>query len=189
MIEGIEGKIVNITENTILIKAGSFFISAYCTPWTIQKISAGQEVKLSTFLSFPQDKAPELFAFYEYHEMKLFKILIGVSKIGPKMAMKILGGAPHNEIKNYISNKDVLGLSNLPGLGKKTAERLITELGDSIEEVPGYTAIGSTNNDAVDALTSLGFDRYSAEKAVRKVTKEGINGTQAIVKKALKELQ
>ncbi|MFW6120048.1 MAG: Holliday junction branch migration protein RuvA [Petrotogales bacterium] len=189
MIEGIEGKIVNITESGILIKAGNFFISAYCTPWTIQKISVGQEIKLSTFLSFPQDKAPELFAFYEQEEMQLFKILIGVSKIGPKMAMKILGGATHNEIKNYISHKDVPGLSSLPGLGKKTAERLIAELGDSIEETPGYVATRSGNNDAVDALTSLGFDRYRAEKAVHKVIKEGTEGTQAIVKKALKELQ
>ncbi|TYB80858.1 MAG: Holliday junction branch migration protein RuvA [Kosmotoga sp.] len=189
MIEGIEGKIVNITESGVLIKAGSFFISAYCTPWTIQKISVGQEIKLSTFLSFPQDKAPELFAFYEQEEMELFKILIGVSKIGPKMAMKILGGANHNEIRNYIATRNVPGLSNLPGLGKKTAERLIAELGDSIEEVSGFTGTRATDNDAVDALTSLGFDRYSAEKAVRKVTKEGVSGTQAIVKKALKELQ
>ncbi|MGC9383306.1 MAG: Holliday junction branch migration protein RuvA [Kosmotogaceae bacterium] len=189
MIEAIEGKIAEKTDNTLLIKAGSFFISVFCTPWTLQKISVGQEIKLSTFLSFPKDKAPEMFAFYERDEMELFKILIGVNKIGPKMALKILGGAHYTEIRNYIATRDVMGLSNLPGLGKKTAERLIAELSDSIEDLSGFSAAVGTDNDAVDALTSLGFDRYIAEKAVRKVTKEGANGTQAIVKKALKELQ
>lgn len=153
-------------------------------------------VELLTHLHVRED-ALQLFGFATEAERHLFKMLISISGIGPKIAQGILSGISVSEIQQHISSGNVSALTTIPGVGKKTAERLIVELRDRIGRVdlsPG-SSLGTgdvnteTRSEALLALTSLGYGRPAAEKAIRLALKDA-GGTmltvEELIKKALK---
>jgi Holliday junction DNA helicase RuvA len=144
-----------------------------------------------------REDALQLFGFATEAERHLFKMLISISGIGPKIAQGILSGISVSEIQQHISSGNVSALTTIPGVGKKTAERLIVELRDRIGRVdlsPG-SSLGTgdvnteTRSEALLALTSLGYGRPAAEKAIRLALKDA-GGTmltvEELIKKALK---
>jgi len=153
-------------------------------------------VVLLTHLHVRED-AMQLFGFATEAERHLFKMLISISGIGPKIAQGILSGISVSEIRQHISSGNVSALTAIPGVGKKTAERLIVELRDRIGKVdlsPGSSlGTGDVNtearSEALLALTSLGYNRPAAEKAIRLALKDA-GGTmltvEELIKKALK---
>ena len=156
----------------------------------------GSTVTLLTHLHVRED-AMQLFGFTSPEERYVFKLLITVNGIGPKIAQGILSGITVSDLKQHIAHENISALTAIPGVGKKTAERLIIELRDKIGKVEVSTA-GSTlptseDNDlrqqALLALTSLGYNRPIAEKALRQVLSEtkGENlPLQDLIKRALR---
>ena len=153
------------------------------------------EIILLTHLHVREDDM-SLFGFFSQEEKDFFHLLIGVSKIGPKGALGILSGIPINELKHAILSADVNRISKVPGIGKKTAERLIVELK---EKIPASTDIDIVSSkiddkqkimvtDTIMALISLGYAKSKAQEAVRKIAKthdlEKIN-IEGLVKLAL----
>ncbi len=152
------------------------------------------EVILYTHLIVRED-AHTLYAFSSTKERALFRILLKVNGVGPKMALAIVSGMTANEFARRVHANDVSGLTKLPGVGKKTAERLIIEMRDRLPE-PGElptdtnsaTITNSTKNieeEAVEALLALGYKPAQASKMVSNTAKEGIS-VEEIVRKALK---
>ena len=146
-------------------------------------------IPLSTFYSLPEtgeislyththvrEDALLLYGFLTLEEKELFVTLIGISGIGPKLAVNILSHSPVAELKNAIATSDVKRLSGLPGIGKKTAERLVLELKDKIEPVAAATgtrisSAGSPSakdliNDVISALVNLGYKENQARKVL-----------------------
>jgi len=125
-----------------------------------------------------------LYGFSTTEECALFEILITVSGIGPKLALSLIGHLPCRELQKAIKNQDIVGLCKIPGIGKKTAERLFVELRDKLADLfpqesegPIPTAIFSSSqaqkiSDAMSALINLGYNQLTAQKAIKIAIKE-----------------
>ena len=152
-----------------------------------------QEVTLYTHLIVRED-AHTLFAFSSIDERALFRTLIKVNGVGPKMGLAIVSGMTANEFAQRVHNNDVSGLTKLPGVGKKTAERLIIEMRDRLpkpseqSQLDGITAPPALRNledEAVAALLALGYKPTQASQMVAKYSNGGLS-VEEIVRKALK---
>ena len=162
----------------------------------------GEKVILHTHLSVSEN-AHQLFAFYTLEERRLFRTLIKVSGVGPKMALAILSGMPVNEFVQCVKGDNVAALVRVPGVGKKTAERLIIEvkdrLGDLAEWESGGAASVNTESatpellsntvvaDAESALIALGYKPTVAAQMISAVQKiETVTSSEALIRLALK---
>ncbi|GJQ19707.1 MAG: Holliday junction ATP-dependent DNA helicase RuvA [Bacteroidia bacterium] len=155
--------------------------------------TAGSTVTLLTHLQVRED-ALQLYGFATEDELILFRLLISVTGIGPRIAQGILSGIPAAELRNYILQGNVAALIAIPGVGRKTAERLVVELRDRIgrAETAGTVSIQSAGQEdprtqALLALTSLGYSRQVAERAVRAASAEtNSTSVEELIKTALK---
>jgi Holliday junction DNA helicase RuvA len=153
----------------------------------------GAEVVLHTHLVV-RDDAHLLFGFYTETERRLFRSLIRVNNVGPKLALTILSGVSVAEFSRCILENDAGTLTGLPGVGKKTAERLIVELRDKLDadtvlpgtKLPAGIAVPAADpvSDAVSALVALGYKAQEASRMVRGIDTSGMS-TEAIIKAAL----
>lgn len=140
----------------------------------------GQEVTLHTHLVVRED-AHSLFGFVSHADRTLFRTLIKVNGVGPKLALTILSGQSAEAFHRCIQDNDTLALVRLPGVGKKTAERLVIELRDRLPDVADNTAFASTatavigqpKQEAISALCSLGYKPLDASKMVQNLNTEG----------------
>lgn len=157
----------------------------------------GNEVKLHTYLNVRED-AMQLFGFLTRDDLAIFKLLIGVSGIGPKGGLGILSQLSADDLRFAVLAGDVKAISATPGIGKKTAEKLIIELKDKLDldemlhpsgqaETAGSadTAVNSVQSEAVQALVALGYGSTESLKAVKKVDLENTT-VEEVLKEALK---
>lgn len=166
------------------------------------------EVSMTTYYQLPEvgdrisvwthllvkDDSHSLIGFNDERERKLFRQLIRINGVGPKMALTILSGIDEQQFALCIANNDVVMLTRLPGVGKKTAERLIIEMRDKIESLigdmptqplaPGGKSVVS---EAIEALQALGYKPADAEKMISRVRQQGDAATSAsqMIKQAL----
>lgn len=154
----------------------------------------GGEAQLNVYTHVREDVL-QLYGFSSENEKYVFEKLISVSKIGPKLALTILSGIPYPELVKAIGMGDVAKLSSIPGVGKKTAERLILELKDKFPEITDIKASvekspqSDGHDDAVQALLSLGYKKVEAEKAVKDVlAKKDDMDLESILRNSLKNL-
>lgn len=157
----------------------------------------GEAVVLHTHMVVRED-AQLLYAFYSLSERQLFRDLIKINGVGPKLALTILSGVTAEEFTRCVMENDAKALTALPGVGKKTAERLIIELRDRLAKnvdavLPGAESITTLRpeanpvNDAVSALASLGYKAQEASQMVRALNTEGLT-TEEIIKAALQSM-
>lgn len=157
--------------------------------------ASGEDLTLHIHMVVRED-AHLLYGFFSENERHLFRTLIKINGVGPKLALTILSGVSTEEFTRCIISNDAKSLTALPGVGKKTAERLIVELrdrlGDDIQAaLPGADSVARLKtqpanpiSDAVSALISLGYKAQDASHMVRAVAREGLE-TEAIIKAAL----
>jgi len=154
---------------------------------------AGAPVRLLIHTHVRED-ALQLFGFLEREEKELFLLLTGVSGIGPRLAMNILSGRPTQELLEALDAGDLGRLVAIPGIGKKTAERLVLELRDKIKNLrmqPEFTAgtvATGVDAEAISALVNLGYKRADAERAVKAAQAAGANDIETIIRAALKRV-
>lgn len=134
-----------------------------------------------------RDDALELFGFREREELTLFERLISVSGIGPKSALAILDLAPVETLHGAIARGDTSYLTKVSGIGKKTAQKIVLELRDSLTNVGDAEAMGEDYGDVIDALTALGYSAREAREALKKIPPSSAR-TSERVKDALKTL-
>jgi len=150
----------------------------------------GKEIKINTYLHW-RENGLTLYGFVTQEEIDFFGLLISISKIGPKSALRIVSRISPSEFKRAIKKGDLTTLTHVPGIGGKTAQRLILELKERVEEEeivePGKENI---TKDTLSALISLGYTRKEAEKAVKEAlrsTEEGVD-LAGLIREALRHI-
>lgn len=159
----------------------------------------GKEVRLYTHFVVRED-AQLLYGFYTLEERQLFRTLLKVNGVGPKLALTILSSASPDEFVRSVLNNDTESLIKLPGIGKKTAERLVIEMRDKLSEWSTSLALNlskgegsrqperhQTLQDAIAALLSLGYKQQEANRAVTKID-DGAAPSEELIRRALKEM-
>lgn len=196
MIAFIKGFIEEKSEGIVILDVQGVGYRVEISSITQEQLeSAGSEVKLLTYHHIT-DSDQRLFGFFSTDEKALFEKLITVKGVGPKLGLTILSGLPANQLISAITGGDAVMLSKVPGIGKKTAERIIVELKDKLAEyaasagvTPTESGIAGVTGEAISALESLGFKKKEAETAVLKAIKEvGSDDSSKIIKKALASL-
>jgi len=150
----------------------------------------GNTIFLYTYTHVREDEL-RLFGFLSEEERNIFITLIGINGIGPKLALTILSGMSVSRFIEAVHNEDVSLLATIPGLGKKTAARLVLELKGKLPTIAtGGTYSGETSrsDDAISALVNLGYKKSLSEKAVERAVKNGAATIEDIIKEALKYL-
>lgn len=195
MIGYVRGKVTGVFEDSCFLETGGIGYHIYISGRDRAELHMGDEVKLITYLAVRED-ALTLYGFLEEEAHALFLLLLTVSKIGPKVAMGILSAVKPSQFSLAVQNKDMTVLTKLPGIGKKTAERLILELKDKlgtlgdIENVPSAAAPargGSAAEEAVAALCSLGYSAEEVHAVVYQLA-ESISEPSALIGASLREL-
>jgi len=200
MIAFVKGIIENITEDNVVVDVNGIGMNVQISANTAAKLPGiGEMVKLYTYTNVRED-ALGLFGFLSRNDLDIFKKCITVSGIGPKGALSILSVLDADSLRFAILSGDAKAISKAPGIGNKTAERLIlelkgkvqvedTQIGFEIADGTGEAAVSSPQKkEAVEALVSLGYGRTEAAKAVNAI--EGIEemDSGAVLKAALKKM-
>lgn len=200
MISYIKGTLERRAESYIIVETGGIGYQIFVSPATLAKLpQTGAEVKVFTYFSV-KDDGMSLYGFSSVEEQEMFHKLLTVSGVGPKGALGFLSVLKPSEIIMAILSDDVKTLSKAPGVGRKTAQRVILDLKDKCktedaialggEELQGMTEVlvdGDAKFEAIDAMTALGYSRSEAAKAVNAVAAEGMS-TEDILKAALKKM-
>jgi Holliday junction DNA helicase RuvA len=178
MIAHLRGKLLAKHPNQAIIESGGVGYDVTISVPTFSDLpAAGAEVALHIHTHVRED-AIALYGFLRPAEKLLFEKLITVSGIGPTLAIKILSGMAADEMVGAIRGNDVARLTRIPGIGRKTAQRMVLELRDKLPEAgpataPAVHALSTTEEDVLSALVNLGYQRAAAEKALSAVAKNG----------------
>jgi holliday junction DNA helicase RuvA len=181
MIAHLRGKLLAKRPNQAIVETGGVGYDVTISIPTYSDLPAvGGEVALHVHTHVREDIIA-LYGFLRSSEKTLFEKLITVSGIGPKLAITILSGMAADEMVNAIRGNDIARLTRIPGIGKKTAERMVLELRDKMTiekagEVPTAPAMSPVEEDVLSALMNLGYQRVAAEKAVAAVSRSGKTG-------------
>lgn len=202
MIRYIKGTYTMQFESGIVVETGSGIGLEIFIPQgsPFYKHSEGDEVQIYTKMIVREDNM-SLYGFHNRESLEFFNLLTGVSGIGPKGAMAIIGSMPLEQLKQAIAFGDIKAVSQAQGVGKKTAERLVVELKDkigyiesdgdgalSVSDINGVPdSAGDARTEAVSALVSLGYTKQEAFAAISHINEEGLS-SEEYIKKALKNL-
>lgn len=197
MIAFIRGKLVEIGESAAVLENGGIGYRVFVTGRDASRMHTGEEILLHTYLNVRED-AMQLFGFCAREDLEVFRLLLGVSGIGPKAALGVLSAFSANDLRFAVLSDDVKTISAAPGIGKKTAQKLILELRDkfSLQDAFEERALSlqdealqeaDIQSDAVQALVALGYPAADALKAVRAVASQDM-GTEEILRAALRQM-
>jgi len=169
MIAHLRGRLIAKHPNQAIVEAGGVGYDVTISVPTFSELPAAPaEVSLHIHTHVRED-AIALFGFLRPEEKQLFERLISVSGIGPKLAITILSGMPTPDMVAAIRGNDVARLTRIPGIGKKTAERMVLELRDKLEHfgaTPAAPPVSPIEEDVISALMNLGYQRVTAERAL-----------------------
>lgn len=204
MIAYIKGELVDVNESGIVVENSMTGYSISVPGSVISQLPPiGEQVKIHTYLHVRED-AMLLYGFLTKEDLAVFKLLLTVNGIGPKAALGILSSIEPDELRFAILSEDVKAISKAPGIGPKTAKKLILELKDKLRIEDAFEirlehareamqqgekdAVTAIQNDAVAALTALGYSNSDALKAVRQVEIGKDTDVETVLKAALKHI-
>ena len=207
MIAFVKGTAEDLTENSVVLDNNGIGFEIFMTGKDLSQITIGKEYKIHTFFSVRED-GMQLFGFFSKDDLLMFRLLLNVNGIGPKGALGVLSALTADELRFAVLSDDVKTMSKAPGIGKKTAQKLILELKDKLSlqdafetklshtaaadgpDVPDDSSdeLRKARNDAVEALTALGYSPTEALRAVRKVPEDTEPDVEIVLKAALKYL-
>ena len=180
MIAHLRGQILSKSPNAVVIDCGGVGYELAISVTTYTEIGdVGAEARLHVHTHVRED-ALLLFGFAEVTEKRLFEKLLTISGIGPKLAITVLSGISAERLVGAIRGGDHATLTRIPGIGKKTAERVVLELKDKLDDLAGFSTVGvaarpslgATAEDVLSALVNLGYPRPIAQKAVETAAKD-----------------
>lgn len=195
----IKGELVEILEDVIVVEAGQIGYNIHIPVSMIDNFTGtGQEVKIYTYLQVKEDDM-QLYGFLTRDDLNIFKLLLGVNGIGPKGALAVLSVMTPDDLRFAVLGEDAKSIAKAPGIGNKTAQRVILELKDKIRledafeaktahVAEGQSATSSVKNEAVQALTALGYSSSEALKAVSGVELTEDITVEEVLKEALKQM-
>ena len=202
MISFIKGKLTEFLEDIIVIEVNGIGYNVRVPASIFSNIpKIGETIKIYTYLQVRED-AMNLFGFLKREDLDIFKLLINVNGIGPKGALAILSNISPNDLRFAVLSDDVKLISSTPGIGAKTAQKLIIELKDKLKLTEAFEYALNENssnqssagdvmlakNEAVEALVSLGYSSSEALKTVNSIDNIEEKNSETILKEALKKL-
>ena len=192
------GKVISKSKNILILENNNIGYEIYMTEIALSELNVGEDAKIYTYYNVTQDNI-SLFGFKNLEEKKMFENLISVSKIGAKTAIGILSSISTAELAISIITNDINRLSKLPGIGKKTAQRLVLEVIDKVktEEIifteeeqksnENYLNTTEKEKDVIEALKVLGYNIKEIESVIK--TLDIKSSTEDMIKQALKILR
>jgi Holliday junction DNA helicase RuvA len=181
MIAHLRGRLFSKGPNQAVVECAGVGYDVNISVATFTELPAeGAEVALHVYTNVREDQIA-LFGFSDRQEKRLFERLIGVSGIGPKLAITVLSGISSERLVGAIRGNDLAMLTKIPGIGKKTAERVVLELKDKLDDLVGLQMaggevrvvhFGAAGEDALSALINLGYARPAAQKAIETVVEK-----------------
>ncbi len=190
MIAGLEGTLAGLGGDHAIINVSGVLYRVFMPGPTLGTMGrTGDRVRVYTHLYIREDQMA-LYGSTDERQLELFQTLLGVSGIGPKAALSILGAMPADAIENAIASGNVDLLTRIPGIGRKTAQRLVLELKGKLELAAAASVVGSSSaaGEVVDALTGLGYTAAEIQAALSGVPKDEPMTTEEMVMYALKRL-
>jgi Holliday junction DNA helicase RuvA len=187
MIGFLTGKIISSKPTQIILDVNGVGYLVNISISTFEKISDKESISLYIHTSVKEDSIT-LFGFYTQSEKEMFELLISISGIGTKVSLGILSGIAVDDLKDAIANGNVSRLIAIPGIGRKTAERVVLELRNKVDSIKSDGSIKETSvkDEAVAALATLGYQRQIAEKVVRDLLSENPGySLEELIRKAL----
>ena len=201
MIAFVKGSLADVESDRVIIDVGGIGYNVFVSSYTMGRLPLeGNEVKLYTYLNVKEDLM-QLYGFLSKDELRIFKLLIGVNGIGPKGALGILSAMTADDLRFAIIAGDSKAIAKAPGIGAKSAERIILDLKDKITfepdslsetdmSVSSSGSIDSTaKNEAIEAMSALGYSPAEALKAVKQIEITPDMDAGAILKAALKVIR
>ena len=200
MIRFIKGIVVAIEETYLVLDNHGIGYRIFTPASVLERyVRVGEEIKLHTYMNVRED-AMLLYGFLTADDLRLFELLIGVNGVGPKAGLGILSALSADELRFAVLSDDAAAIAKAPGIGKKTAQKLILELKDKMsledafekklaheQEIPAMTG-ADESSEAVMALTALGYASSDALRAVRAVEGHETMDVETLLKVALKNL-
>ncbi|RLE36475.1 Holliday junction branch migration protein RuvA [Candidatus Acetothermia bacterium] len=191
MIDSISGEVVRIDPDSVVIDTGGIAYAAFCPAGTIRSCSEGKTALLYTHL-IARDDSVQLYGFSSPAERELFRQLLTVGQVGPRLAIQILSSLPPDAFVKAIGSGDIASLTKIKGIGRKTAERILVDLRDKVGPGGGEASrfiLSSEEETALKALTSksLGFSPREARMALERLRGEGLTA-EGLVRRALEIL-
>ena len=195
MIAYVKGTVEQVSGNSVVLENQGVGYMVNASAATLSRLPRGGELaQLFTYMQLKEDGV-SLFGFLSREELRLFRLLIAISGIGPKVAMAVLASMTPDQIVLAVASQDMLPFSKVPGIGKKTAQRITLELQDKIESRDSVrehvglvaSAESSEKQDAIEALLALGYGRSESLRAVLAVAEEDM-AADSIIRLALKKI-
>jgi len=176
MIGYLQGTLLRSSPSRLLLDVGGVGYEVHIplsTYYELQHLERGARVALNIHTHVRED-AISLFGFWTERERQLFERLIAISGIGPRLAQTVLSGMPPDDLIAALAAGDVRRLASIPGIGKKTAERMLIELRDKVRDLAGELPAGEppTDSDLLLALIHLGYKQAAAERAIAQVMRQ-----------------
>ncbi|MGY1836756.1 Holliday junction branch migration protein RuvA [Blastococcus sp. SYSU DS0510] len=179
MIASVSGRVAAVSPDGAVVEVGGIGLAVQCTPGTIARLQVGESARLATSLIVREDSLT-LYGFADDDERQLFELLQTANGVGPRLAQAVLAIHPPREVRRAVSMADVKALMQVPGIGKKGAERLILELRDRLGStttdtsldapaptgLPSLTPVAPWRDQLTSALVGLGWSGKEAETAV-----------------------
>lgn len=202
MISYVRGELAAVEKDKVIVDVGGVGYGVFMPEASMGLLpQIGEEIKLHTYLNVRED-AMQLFGFLTRDDLEIFRLLIGVSGIGPKGGLSILSKLSADDLRFAVLSGDAKAIFSAPGIGKKTAEKVIIELKDKLNleemlepkdvsssaEVVGGGLAGEIQTEAVQALVALGYGSTESLRAVKKVDLEQAKTVEDVLKQALKNL-
>ncbi len=198
MLSYIKGEVTDIEPDKVVIENNGIGYNVFVPLSVIGRVSGiGEEVKIYTYLSVKEDSMT-LFGFSSKEELKIFKMILSVSGIGPKGALGILSTLSPDELRIAVLAGDKNAISKAPGIGQKTALKLIIELKDKLDiedvfvseetDVKSGSIDASVKNDAIQALVALGYSKSSAASSIKGMSVDADTTVEDVIKYALKNM-
>ena len=194
MIDQISGKIISINDNYVVLEVGGLGIKVNISANFASKLVNEDLITLVTYLNVRED-ALDLYGFKNDSERNLFLMLISINGIGPKLAVSILSGVELEELKSNILSGDIKSLTSIPGVGAKTAKRIIIELKDKLSKTTttelGFEDDYSSNisKDVLSALVGLGYSESMATEVIKRINPaKSDKSIESLIKESLKIL-
>ncbi|MEG0689510.1 MAG: Holliday junction branch migration protein RuvA [Hungatella sp.] len=201
MISYVRGPLIEVEEDVIVVEAGCMGYNIHVPLSLLEELPGiGTEVLIYTYLQVRED-AMNLYGFLNRQDLEMFRQLIGVNGIGPKGALGILSAMRPDDLRLAILSGDSKAIARAPGVGPKTAQRVILDLKDRIHlddvltgiagganSPAGEGSAGLVGKEAIEALVSLGYSGMEASKAVRKITITEDMTAEDVLKASLKHL-
>ncbi|MCC6168494.1 MAG: Holliday junction branch migration protein RuvA [Caldilineaceae bacterium] len=176
MIRMVRGTVIARSKDALVIDVGSVGLKVAVTDAVAMETDLGATITLHTYLQVRED-ALNLYGFAGEDELATFELLLGVSGVGPKVALATLGVLSPDALRMAVSGEEPGLIARVPGVGKRTAEKIVLELRDKIKQAVGLQALaGATDADTevIEALIALGYSVVEAQRAVQKIPKDAV---------------